>query len=610
MARNEPRGELYKWLRDNGCNVVQRERETGIAVDRQSYSHMFMNSADGGKFAVPLKLHKRFLTVLAEDVKQGFRHYISELATPIHPHYWEIDWKFYISPCSDQEDPQQLLRNNEQGLNELLLEYVRTMIQVVRRFYPPTTDDSCFQVILLTRVKELNTRRNEHGKWTISMGLHGVFPYLLTDTHMDEQMRAAQIGNLQFQFGPKEDTQNSWDDFVDPSPYRNQNMRLPYVNKAEVCKACAGSKVRDILCVCNGSRRVDKGRAYLPWKVLNADGIEVPDLTRRLQTNARETLLLSTIRNHTMANKTPGFALYPGCPRLMLPDSVHIKKQPQTGHMRWKQDVQTLNRKRLTKCNWDRRTLDIVEAHIRQMFAERHARVCVDKISQTQNLQVYFVTLIPHCDGSQSCLNLRPPKQCHTTNGIYFEVTKSGICQRCFSKKTDTITRYNGPCHQFRSPRIPLTDELRQLFFPNLSGSDVDPMGLLRVQESSSCNLEDFDTWNKHHQCVLGLIDENRAAIRNHYHDLATRQSHQDDSDADSNSDADADSNSNEDHRGEKKQKTKNNKHSRTPPSKSGSKPRSKPRSKSKKPSTRNKSPAQGRQPSRTKKRKQDFDSD
>jgi hypothetical protein len=53
----------------------------------------------------------------------------------------------------------------------------------------------------------------------------------------------------------------------------------------------------------------------------------------------------------------------------------------------------------------------------------------------------------------------------HSSSGIYFNITPSGITQKCMCKKKTTTGRLNGICSEYHSKEFPLTKVLIKLLF-------------------------------------------------------------------------------------------------------------------------------------------------
>jgi hypothetical protein len=55
----------------------------------------------------------------------------------------------------------------------------------------------------------------------------------------------------------------------------------------------------------------------------------------------------------------------------------------------------------------------------------------------------------------------------HTSSNIYFQITPTGITQRCYCKKETIDGRLHGLCKEYASKEVPLTSTMKKTLFGN-----------------------------------------------------------------------------------------------------------------------------------------------
>jgi hypothetical protein len=81
----------------------------------------------------------------------------------------------------------------------------------------------------------------------------------------------------------------------------------------------------------------------------------------------------------------------------------------------------------------------------------------------------------------------------HSSSSIYFQITPSGICQRCFCKKDSVEGRLNGPCNRFASNEIQLSKILKNILFgpteTTKKGKKINTFNISRNSSTASLDL-------------------------------------------------------------------------------------------------------------------------
>jgi hypothetical protein len=126
-----------------------------------------------------------------------------------------------------------------------------------------------------------------------------------------------------------------------------------------------------------------------------------------------------------------------------------------------------------------------VENFIRKNFKEHYSKVRIKKFTK-DSTDRYFAE-----PDDNFCMNVN---RTHSSSSIYFQITPSGICQRCFCKKESTEGRLYGSCTKFCSTEIQLSKILKNILFgskerTSKKGKKINTFNISRNSSTASLDL-------------------------------------------------------------------------------------------------------------------------
>jgi len=358
---------------------------------------------DGGLWKIPQTEYQTFLKLLSTDLQNGIYYYISENRSDIFRFVCDLD--FY-------DDSEITLKQ---------IERVVTKIQeVITEYYGIHT-----VIICGTNSKKTQIDSVEYTK----TGFHLVWPKIWITVEKAKELRLKIITKLTNHFGQRE-LINTWEDVVDLAIYEDNGLRMIGCRKMAKCKICKGKQKE---CEkCNGTGRVDEGRVYKPVSILDSSNEEY---FKSIQYDYYVMLLETSIYNYCSFDETK-------C----------IKELPITIT-----DTKTKTRKMTQKSvDSSSECKTKIENFIRKNFKQNYSKVTIKKLTKTDDFN-YFVET-----DDNFCMNVN---RNHTSSGIYFQIKRSGISQRCFCKKQTTEGRITGVCKEYSSKEVPLSKCLETFLF-------------------------------------------------------------------------------------------------------------------------------------------------
>ena len=234
--------------------------------DDREVTHLCL---DGGKLSVPFKsvpfLHKK----IGADISKGIRNYLVERRTPVFKFHADLDiFEPTIKPYID------------------ILAWIKDdMLNVLRQFYPQLVTSNFKELTVLVCTTEAKTGVEKYGTTYDKVGVHLLFPWLLTDTDSSMMLRSAFIQYFISKYQERQDGYNEWADVFDKTVYVSNGLRMVGCGKMERCKACKGQYNDSGGCsdgLCGGKGKYDVGRVYKIQTVLNGDGTQNDELLEEL----------------------------------------------------------------------------------------------------------------------------------------------------------------------------------------------------------------------------------------------------------------------------------------------------------------------------------------
>ena len=282
----------------------------------------------------------------------------------------------------------------------------------------------------------------------IKSGFHVVWPDIWISVENAKKMRILFIEKLIQHFGERE-AHNKWEDVVDLAVYEDNGLRMVGCRKISPCKSCKNKKdFREACESCQGTGKKDENRVYSPKSVLNCESSYFGSVS-----NYHVMLSETYIYNYNGLPETP---LHKECTVLLKEKKK--KKQVKT------EDTLTLK----------------IETFIKQHYKTTHPDVKILKFTKNENC--YFAE-----PDSNFCINVN---RHHSSSGIYFQITPSGVSQRCYCKKETIQERTSGMCKHFSSPELPLTKVLQGLLFGIVSKKSKKLVNMNITRTTSKVSLD------------------------------------------------------------------------------------------------------------------------
>lgn len=298
-------------------------------------------------------------------------------------------------------------------------------------------------------------------KQLIKSGFHLVWPEIWISVENAKKMRILFIEKLTSVFGERESF-NPWEDVIDLAVYEDNGLRMVGCRKMSICKCCKNKREFRESCVsCNGSGKKDENRVYSPKLVLGPC----------------EKSYFGSICNY--------------CVMLFETSIYNFNNVPETTMIK-ECIVQIQEKKKKKSVSTDEFTLK-VENFIKRNYKATHSKIKIVKFVKNDNS--YFAE-----PDDNFCINVG---RNHTSSGVYFQITPTGISQRCYCKRETLDGRSFGMCKHFGSPEIPLTKVLQTLLFGNVSrnskNKQIVNMNIVRNSHNNSLDLSVSSIQNYKH---------------------------------------------------------------------------------------------------------------
>ena len=264
-------------------------------------------------------------------------------------------------------------------------------------------------------------------KEMVKSGFHLVWPDIWITVENAKRLRIVFIEQLTSTFGERESF-NTWQDVVDLAVYEDNGLRMVGCRKMGICKSCKNKKeFRDTCVSCENTGKKDENRIYSPKAVLGAC----------------ENSYFGSICNYSV---------------MLYETSIYNYLNVEPTSLIKELTVELKEHKKKAVKSQDEVALK-VENFIKRNYKGTHARVKIIKLVKNENC--YYAE-----PDDNFCINVN---RNHTSSGVYFQITPTGICQRCYCKKETLDGRCGGMCKHYSSPEIPLTKVLQTLLFGSVS---------------------------------------------------------------------------------------------------------------------------------------------
>ncbi len=299
----------------------------------------------------------------------------------------------------------------------------------------------------------------------IKSGFHLVWPDIWISVDNAKKLRILFIEKLILTFGERE-VFNKWEDVVDLAVFEDNGLRMVGCRKMAPCKSCKNKKeFRENCESCDGSGKKDENRIYSPKAVIG---------------NCERTYFSSISNFHVMLNETSIYN-YNDVPETPLIKNLDV----------------VLTKKKIKNKVVDDITLK-VEAFIKRAYKSTHNRIKIIKL--VKNESCYYAE-----PDDNFCMNVN---RNHTSSTVYFQLSPSGVSQRCYCKKESIEGRLNGMCKHYASPEIPLTKVLSLLLFGSASSKKKKIVNTIITRNSSTSSLDLSVSVSDNHKETINLNKE------------------------------------------------------------------------------------------------------
>jgi len=381
------------------------------------------------------------------------------------------------------------------------------------RFFSDESNDKLKCVISTTQPKKVIVDKvpkpeseeevsfNEYTK----NGLHITYPLLNVDIQMALQLRFSVVSELEVQLGQRPIKENPWSDVLDKSPYYN-GLKMCGSVKITPCPCSKSSgkpdgELADIIekikvyrslhyprkghydykstsnlskdefknetisemitkfndissCnLCNGDKRIHENRFYMPLYVCDFRGENIESDTVQCKSSTFESVKWTCIR----------------CKQDEVVSQYSIPKGTAMAPIEVRGSNFAKIEKKLIKLSPGiyRESVNSDIFSIKNVFQVNNVE---GKRSSKKNnngkiltvRNTYTIRVMG--DGSTYCRN---KMNTHKSNTCYFTIgEKSGLKQKCFSKKDTVWGGGRVPCSQFESERVEICSRLKELLFP------------------------------------------------------------------------------------------------------------------------------------------------
>ncbi len=426
---------LKRWVLQNRFFI-----KTTDTKERKAVATHFL--LDGGIWGIPKDKYSEFLGLLAVDLQNGEKHYICENRTSIFKFICDID----------------MLEDSVVTIQQISI-VVELLNGIVSEYYGP-----CKVIICGADPKTVKINKTEDtGGFGLPFGenelfksgFHLVWPDIWISVENAKRLRQLFIEKLTEKFGERE-KHNTWEDVVDLAVYEDNGLRMVGCRKMTICKGCKNKKEFKETCLsCNGTGKKDENRIYSPKAVIGPC----------------EKSYFGSICNYSVMVFETSIYNYLDKPETLMIKNccVELKEKKKGGVVEPKQENELVIK---------------IENFIHRNYKATHSKVKIVKITKTDNC--YYAE-----PDDNFCINVN---RNHTSSKVYFQITPTGICQRCYCKRETLDGRNHGMCKHFSSTEIPLSKILQNYLFgvqvsTKSSKKNIVNMTITRNQVVSSLDL-------------------------------------------------------------------------------------------------------------------------
>jgi len=394
------KSHTLKFLNTEKCIVKKTDNDGRVPT------HTKM---DGGSFHIPDGAMAGFYAAYGMDLHDGNQLFFIERNTPVFVLHFDVDF----STIEDEAKTAEFCTVLHAAASEW--------------FKAPRT------AVVCAVLADTGERK--------SAGLHVLFPEAFVDAPMACAIWAGVVARCEekLPWG-----RGCWEKVLDVQVLAERgSLRMVGSDKSSTCHHCKGSAEEKKFChICNGAGRIPHGKVYWPWRVFP----ETPESLRRLQdmiSNQAHAVRACSVRS---ARETPSedFCRPPGAPLegLLKPSSGKKLKMLRAGNEKLPKAVKKFETLRLAD--------DVLECLTRSIraYEPQYESLVIRDVTKCHGGKHPYCFVRVQGFNDRFCLNKGSE---HTSNQVWFLITTRGICQKCYSKKSEA--RLGGcPCQVYEGP--------------------------------------------------------------------------------------------------------------------------------------------------------------
>lgn len=450
---------------------------------------------DGGRLHVSMGTNPLFCKLLADDIDNNVSNFVTELRTPIFKMHIDLD---VYDPVETPMSP------------ELLREWVREMIHVMRDFFPHIDDNTTkesydsFTVIICTTPTKFDVEK--HKIMWAKTGAHVIFPWLLVDVSQAIKLRSGLIQHFEKIYGRRH-KYNIWEDVFDMQIYQSNGLRMIGSSKMANCRSCKGRPSKEQMCdsgQCDGSGKYDAKRCYRVTDALDRNGQPDNKLLSRIRQSSRTEVILASIRTPVLV------PMRMDVPSWFEPMFFHDEEMEHKNRFKPTPAIRTARRLALGELPENVLGAEELGLHkAPKLKAGDPICVAIQKWIRAEdtgipdvyrNAEVVDITILQGDTNpfyivrtdSLFCLNKGGE---HNNNGVYFLINERGMYQKCFCQCDTTENRLFGKCKDYHSSAYIIPFEIRRLLYPRLCEQEAEAYSKFFTTDLS-CIDEDKSTKN------------------------------------------------------------------------------------------------------------------
>lgn len=433
---------MYMYPNNSSLNrwLCQNKYKTSPKDGSIKRSHLLLN---GGNIFLPHEEYKNFLKLYSRDIILGVKHYISEVRTPIFNLFFDVDYYDY---------------------HELSLESIKQLCRdiqyVISKFFEDQLDT--YQRRLIVSVCDDTKKYEQNGKILLKTGLHLHWPSIQLDKSQAFIIRSAILQYLENKNGVRGEGKLSWNEVIDESVFKGSGLRLIGTRKCSKCSDCKNKKPQKDNCItCTSLGKTDDGRVYKFKFVLDGFNNEDMLLQKKFNNNFYELIKECSIRTN---QEQPNISIinYPEWYEMnkYMPSKKGRKKKNNTENIKKNHSENFEEHSELKfrkKINPDDIRFQKLTDFLSLWLPKEYNQEFTDLYLCGDKEDFYVLNTKDHY-----CMN---KKDEHSSNHIYYLITKEEIFQKCFSENISEFS--NLKCSEFKYKIIKISERIKKLLYPN-----------------------------------------------------------------------------------------------------------------------------------------------